>query len=282
MKLFYKKNGIYSFQKDANNFINFCPERGGLITHWISDSKSVLYFDETRFLDKTKSIRGGIPILFPICGSLNSINSIFGENYINMNQHGFARDFSWNYIFNKRKNSLRLKLNDDKNTQKYYPFSFKVFIDVILEKNSLTFEINISNKSELIMPINFGLHPYFNISAFHNIEFLGLSRNCQNQKTNTIEKTSDNLQKISSGIDILTYSSGTCSIKDYGLKRQIKLINPSPLDICVIWSNPPRNMICMEPWTSPRDSLKNGIRKIEIPPFSSQKLITSININNID
>ena len=35
-------------------------------------------------------------------------------------------------------------------------------------------------------------------------------------------------------------------------------------------------MVCLEPWTSPRNSLVNGLRKILIPPNSSQILDASI------
>jgi len=64
IKLFNRDQGIFVFQLDQNNYIKFCPERGGVITNWVSDSKDILYFDEKRFMDKTKSIRGGIPIFF--------------------------------------------------------------------------------------------------------------------------------------------------------------------------------------------------------------------------
>jgi len=65
IKLSNKDQGIFVFQLDKKNYIKFCPERGGVITNWVSDGNEILYFDETRFMDKTKSIRGGIPILFP-------------------------------------------------------------------------------------------------------------------------------------------------------------------------------------------------------------------------
>ena len=70
LELSNKDQGIYVFQLDKKNYIKFCPERGGVITNWVSDGNEILYFDEKRFMDKTKSIRGGIPILFPICGCL--------------------------------------------------------------------------------------------------------------------------------------------------------------------------------------------------------------------
>jgi len=40
-------------------------------------------------------------------------------------------------------------------------------------------------------------------------------------------------------------------------------------------------MLCLEPWTSPRNSLANGLRKIEIMPNSSQKLYASISVENL-
>jgi len=62
LELSNKDQGIFVFQLDKNNYIKFCPERGGVITNWVSDGNEILYFDEKRFMDKTKSIRGGIPI----------------------------------------------------------------------------------------------------------------------------------------------------------------------------------------------------------------------------
>ena len=94
-------------------------------------------------------------------------------------------------------------------------------------------------------------------------------------------KTENLLRNSFKGIDLLMYSSGKTSFLDYGFKRKITLINPSPFDISVIWSDPPRQMLCMEPWTSPRNSLGNGFRKIEIIPNSSQKLDASISVENL-
>ena len=62
IKLSNEDLGIFVFQLDQKNYIKFCPRRGGVITNWVSDGNEILYFDETRFMDNTKSIRGGIPI----------------------------------------------------------------------------------------------------------------------------------------------------------------------------------------------------------------------------
>ena len=276
-----KDQGIFVFQLDKNNYIKFCPERGGVITNWVSDGNEILYFDETRFMDKTKSIRGGIPILFPICGNLNTSSSVFGNGYLQLPQHGFARDSQWEYSFNENEKFLCLFLNASKKTKKYYPFDFELKIEVILKINSLEFKISIHNQTDFAMPINFGLHPYFNVSDFKNLEFVDNPLNCQDQERNTISNTLDELNKINLGVDLLMYTSGRSSFRDKIFKREVTLNHPYPFDLGVIWSDPPRRMICLEPWTSPRNSFVDGFRNIMIPSNDSKRLNASIQIKSL-
>ena len=280
-KLLNKEKGIYIFQLDQNNYIKFCPERGGVITNWVSDSKEILYFDEKRFIDKTKSIRGGIPILFPICGNLNISSSVFGVDYSQLPQHGFARDLQWQYSLSENEKFLCLFLNESKQTKKYYPYDFELRIKVILKINCLEFEITIHNKTEIDMPINFGLHPYFNVSDCKNLEFVDYPLNCQNQEKNIISNTFDELNNINFGVDLLMYTSGRSSFIDKVLKRQVTLNHPYPFDLGVIWSDPPRRMICLEPWTSPRNSFVDGFRNIMIPSNDSKRFYASIQIKDL-
>jgi len=279
IKLSNKDQGIFVFQLDQNNYIKFCPERGGVITNWISDGKEILYFDEKRFMDKTKSIRGGIPILFPICGNLSTKNSVFGIDYLQLTQHGFARDLPWQYSLNEK--SLCFFLNESRKTKKYYPFDFGLRIEVTLKINCLEFEITIINKTEIAMPVNFGLHPYFNVSDFKNLEFFDYPLNCQNQEKNIISNTLDELNNINLGVDLLMYTSGRSSFRDKVFKREVTLNHPYPFDLGVIWSDPPRRMICLEPWTSPRNSFVDGFRKIMIPLNDSKRLNASIEIKSL-
>ena len=278
IKLSNRDHGIFVFELDKKNYIKFCPERGGIITNWVSDGKEILYFDEKRFMDKTKSIRGGIPILFPICGNLNTSSSVFVKDYLQLTQHGFARDLQWQYFFDENENSLCLFLNETKKTKKYFPFDFELRIYVTLKINCLEFEITIYNKTDIALPINFGLHPYFNVSDFKNLDFIDNPINCQNQERNILSNTLDELKNINLGVDILMYTSGTSAFRDKVLKRQVTLNHPYPFDLGVIWSDPPRRMICLEPWTSPRNSFLDGHRNIIIPHNDSQRFDASIQI----
>jgi len=279
IKLSNKDLGIFVFQLDQKNYIKFCPGRGGVITNWVSEGNEILYIDETRFMDKTKSIRGGIPILFPICGNLNTSTSVFGKDYLQLTQHGFARDLQWKHSFNEK--SLCLFLNESKKTKKYYPFDFELRIEIILKNNCLEFEITIFNRTDIAMPINFGLHPYFNVSDFKNLEFIDNPINCQDQERNVISNTLEELNKINLGVDLLMYTSGRSAFRDKVFKREVTLNHPYPFDLGVIWSDPPRRMICLEPWTSPRNSFVDGFRNIMIPSKDNKKFDASIQIKSL-
>jgi len=36
-----KDQGIFVFQLDKNNYIKFCPNRGGVITNWVSEGNEI-------------------------------------------------------------------------------------------------------------------------------------------------------------------------------------------------------------------------------------------------
>ena len=131
------------------------------------------------------------------------------------------------------------------------------------------------------MPINFGLHPYFKVSDFKNLEFIDNPLNCQDQVRNIISNTLDELKKINLGVDLLIYTSGKSAFRDKILKRQVTLNHPYPFDLGVIWSDPPRRMICLEPWTSPRNSFVDGFRNIMIPSNDRQTFDASIQIKSL-
>ena len=91
----------------------------------------------------------------------------------------------------------------------------------------------------------------------------------------------DELKNINLGVDLLMYSSGRSVFQDNIFKRQVTLNHPYPFDLGVIWSDPPRRMICLEPWTSPRNSFVDRFRNIMIPSNDSQRFDASIQIKTL-
>ena len=280
---FKKKKSPYPHWEYANlsvdSSIKIVPERGGLITEWRSEGKDLLYFDLERFLDSEKSVRGGIPILFPICGDLSAEYLIDGKKYF-LEQHGFARNLPWSIGLIEDNFGVRLKLSDNNATRASFPFSFTIHMDICLKESSLQIKVKVYNQSQTNMPFSFGLHPYFKVSNLQKIKIEGLSTKCIDQTNMKVTNTSDQIRILDKGVDFLSYPS--CSIKlfDSGSRNLIELIHQEPMDTTVIWTNPPRQMICLEPWTSPRNSLITGDRKIEVKPKEYIELSTIFNHNS--
>ena len=276
--IFEKKTNPYPHWVYSNlefdSLIRIVPERGGLITGWLSEGKELLYFDLERFLDKDKSVRGGIPILFPICGDLSEGYLIGGKKYF-LKQHGFARDLPWSIGLLKDNLGIRLKLSDNKDSRSYFPFFFTLLMDVCLKEKSLQISVKIYNRGNDSMPFSFGLHPYFQISNLEKIKIDGLPEKCIDQTNMKVTNTSDQIRILNKGVDFLSYPSCSVKIVDFLSRNVIELIHQEPMDTNVIWTDPPRPMICLEPWTSPRNSLVSGDRKLEIKPEEYIELFTT-------
>jgi len=280
---FAKKTSPYSHWEYSNSefdsLIRIVPERGGLITGWRSEGKELLYFDLERFLDKNKSVRGGIPILFPICGDLSEGFAIGGKKYC-LKQHGFARDLPWSICLIEDNSGIRLNLSDSEDSRLSYPFFFNLQMDVYLKQKSLQISVKIHNRSKDTMPFSFGLHPYFNVSNLQKIKIDGLPGKCIDQTNMKVTNASDQIRILDKGVDFLSYPS--CSIKlfDSFSRNIIELSHQEPMDTTVIWTDPPRQMVCLEPWTSPRNSLLTGDRKLEVEPQEYIELFSTFKHNS--
>lgn len=103
------------------------------------------------------------PVLFPIIGKLNQDAYTVEEKKYVMSQHGFARDFDFELV-NQDENNALFRLVDNEQTQKMYPFQFKLEINYFLEGKKLTVQYNVENLSETNkMPFALGAHPGFNV-----------------------------------------------------------------------------------------------------------------------
>ena len=124
-----KKYKTYTLSDlEFNSSINVVPERGGTITSWRIKNQELLFLDTNKFENPELPIRGGIPVLFPICGKLpNNTYKYNGNNYF-LKQHGFARDLPWEVIGNSNQDraSITLVFTSNRLTRTVYPFDFKL------------------------------------------------------------------------------------------------------------------------------------------------------------
>jgi len=254
----------------SGDLLRVVPERGGLVTGWRCGGQEILYFDAARFADPSKSVRGGIPVLFPICGGLPDSP---------LPQHGFARDQSWQLRELSNGTGVRLILSDNAETRALYPHAFGLTLELRLEPAALAITALVENRgSQDVMPFSLGLHPYFNVSSLEGMRFEGLPERCFNHLTMADADTAGQLQQLSSGIDLLVRPSGDVQMIDPGAAgdpgRTITLRCCHPLDLAVLWTDPPRAMVCLEPWSGPRLALISGDRRLELAPGANMSLHT--------
>lgn len=249
------------------------PERGGIITQWQVNNQDILYLNQERFTEPNLSVRGGIPILFPICGNLpDNSYQLMGQTYT-LKQHGFARDLPWQVTKKDTNNqaSLTLTLTSNEETLKVYPFNFALEFTYILKGNSLKIQQKFTNNSLIKMPFSVGLHPYFNVTKKTNLTFNIPSHQYQDQQTKEILpfKGSFNFEKdeIDAGFTYLYQENTSFSDKNNGVTI---LINYSNLySTLVFWTLKGQNYICLEPWSAPRNALNTGEQLTFLEPKTS-------------
>jgi galactose mutarotase-like enzyme len=82
------------------------------------------------------------------------------------------------------------------------------------------------------------------------------------------------MEQLATGIDLLVEPTGPVRLVDGTAGTTLELELTNPLDLVVLWTEPPRAMVCMEPWSAPRQALLSGDRKIELNPGDSKTLAT--------
>jgi galactose mutarotase-like enzyme len=127
--------------------LRLVPERGGLVTGWRAGGREWLYLDEARFADPSLSVRGGIPVLFPICGNLPGDRLPLPQGEFTLRQHGFARDLPWTLEPLADGQGVALTLIDDATTRAAFPFSFTLRLETRLAPGTLTLEAQVSHTS---------------------------------------------------------------------------------------------------------------------------------------
>ena len=251
---------------ETGDRLRVIPERGGLVSAWICGGQDRLYFDEERFGDPSKSIRGGIPVLFPICGNLPGDRLEVDGVAHTLRQHGFARDLPWTLEALEDQTGIRLSLASTPETLAGYPFSFRVEMECRALAQALEIRTTIENQSAQPMPFSFGLHPYFSVSDLTRTRLTGLPDRCLNHLEMAPAATKDQLARLADGVDFLCQSQGPVTLVDDVSGSQLQLQHQAPLDLTVVWTEPPRSMVCLEPWTGPRQSLLSGDRRLIIQP----------------
>lgn len=238
------------------------PERGGLVVGWRCSGQERLYFDAERFADPSKSVRGGMPVLFPVCGNLPENTLVLPQGRFPMPQHGFARDLPWDLEALEGGDGIRLTLGDGPTTQSAFPFRFQLSLDYRLEPDALAIQAVVEHRKAAEepgpMPFALGLHPYLQVESLAQAGVDGLPERCWDHLTASEVATAEQLARLEQGVDLrVAWPDGAGSAPRVctGPGDAVELQMEPPFAHAVLWSDPPRSMLCLEPWSAPRGEL---------------------------
>jgi galactose mutarotase-like enzyme len=260
---------------DTGSRLEIVPDRGGLATRWQVENQEIFYFDAERFANPELSVRGGIPILFPICGNLpNNQYQIDGNTYL-LKQHGFARDLPWQVVSQEidAAASLTLELTSNDETRRRYPFDFRLAFTFKLHGHILDLHQRFTNASDQPMPFATGLHPYFYVDDKSQLAFEIPATEYRNHLTGGVESFGGKFDFTQDEIDLafqgLTAQAAT--VTDLHLRRRLTLSWSSEYQKLVFWTVKGKDYYCLEPWTAPRNALNSGEDLLTLAPQATME-----------
>ena len=245
---------------------------GAELTSIKYNSKELLHQGE-KVLDKEGKVywKRHAPILFPIVGSLkNNTTVINGEKY-QMSQHGFARDMKFDILsISEREHTYVLKFNEE--TLKVYPFKFELYVNYIIDDNTLKIKYKVVNLDDREMFFGIGGHPAFIIDLKNNkyrvefekteekIRFYQLDNGLISYKNNYINESLISNKKC---IEIKKDTFSHDAIIMSGLSsKKVRLIENekcklefdfSGFKYLALWSKKDAPFLCIEPWYTTAD-----------------------------
>ena len=252
----------WCFQAANGDQLRLVPERGGLISGWRCGGLERLYFDAERFADPALSVRGGIPVLFPVCGNLPDNRLVLPQGTFTLPQHGFARDRPWQLEPLADGEGVRLELRDDDVSRAGFPFAFRLVLEVRLEPAALAIRALVRHEAPAgpglqgpSMPFAFGLHPYFAVADLGSARLEGLPPQGFDHLSGAMVPTAEQLQRLGQGVDLRLDRSPAPQLITDATGAAVELQAQPPFAHTVVWTDPPRAMVCLEPWTARRGEM---------------------------
>ncbi|WNZ46057.1 aldose epimerase [Leptolyngbya boryana CZ1] len=266
----------------SNSKLEIVPDRGGIITSWQVQGRELLYMDTARFADPALSVRGGIPILFPICGNLPENTYTYKGQTYTLKQHGFARDLPWEVVDQKTEGELSFTIGLSSNAQtlEHYPFAFRLAFTYALQGQTLLITQKIANLSDEVMPFSIGFHPYFLALEKHQLRFEIPADQALDQRTQATHPFFNTFDFAQDEIDwaFLNISRQVSNVTDLSRHTRITLTAADEFPILVFWTLKGKDFYCLEPWSAPRNALNTGDRLLSIAPNSTLTTTVSLSV----
>lgn len=261
---------------DGNNGFSIAPGRGGLVTRLLLDGANVLFLDRDTFVDPTRSVRGGIPILFPAGGPSHGNEWTHGGQTYPMKQHGFARDLPWDVVAESR-DRVTIGLEASPATRVCYPFDFALRYTFIVRAGRLRIEQQIENRSSESMPFVSGFHPYFATADKKALHMhVPASHAAQNPFGTPAPFEGYDFDAESIDVTFTDATAPRMAMDDAAAGHTISISGSPEYRYLVFWTLRGRPFCCLEPWTARGGALNSGEDLLFVPSGEARSLFVEI------
>lgn len=267
----------------AQSRLEVVPDRGGIITSWQVQGRELLYMDTARFADPSLSVRGGIPILFPICGNLpDNTYTHNGQSYP-LKQHGFAREMPWEVLdrVTQDQASLKLGLSSNEQTRAVYPFDFQLEFTYRLQGQTLSLQQRYTNCSGEVMPFSIGFHPYFLVLDKNQLRFEIPATEALDQPSQIAQPFFNTFDFDRPEIDwaFPQLSRQVAIGSDLSRHTRLTLSYSPEFSALVFWTLKGKDFYCLEPWSALRNALNTGDRLFHLDPGATLETEVSLTVD---
>jgi galactose mutarotase-like enzyme len=262
--------------------VHVAPARGGMVTRFSVGDDAVLFLDESTLRDPSKSVRGGIPVLFPIAGKLpGGRYEVEGRTYA-MKQHGFARDLPWTVVEESsgEQASVTLALDATDATRAVYPFEFALRFTYRLRGGVLAVEQSFENRGDAPMPIQPGLHPYFFVpdATKGDARVDTDATRAYDNRTGHEVPAPRPIALAGQEVDmfLLDHRPRETVLHRPG-RPAVRVAFGDDQGVLVVWTLPGRDFVCVEPWRTMAGALANGTAP-RVAPGAAEKTALHVSL----
>lgn len=262
--------------QDGNSTATIDSERGAIACRFQVGDRAVLFMDDETLRDRTKNVRGGVPVLFPTPGKLVDDKWSYAGQSGSMKQHGFARNLAWR-VSEQGAGSATLTLESSSETRAQFPWDFAFDMIFTVTGATLRLEQKITNKSATPMPFGVGFHPYFQVAEADKGKSritTKATRAFDNVTKQTIDLAGIDLVQKEVDLHLLNHDSTECSLVTPA--GTVTLRGSAEYTHWVVWTLAGRDFVCLEPWTCPGNAINTGDRVLTLAPNATRTLSLEI------
>lgn len=249
--------------------------RGGMVTKLSIAGRELLYLDEDTLRDPSKSVRGGIPVLFPAPGRLRDDKWTYAGLEGSMKQHGFARALPWSVVAKHTvAAAVTLELDASEQTRAQYPWEFQLQLTYALTARGLRIDQRIANRGNQTMPFGIGFHPYFAVTQADKAA-TSVPTEARRAWDNVAKREVElgTLDLTAKEVDLHLLGHGrTSATLERPNQPSIRIDGCAELQQWVLWTLAGKDFVCVEPWTCRADALNTGQSLLQVEPGGSRSL----------